>query len=95
MHPGRPRGVDFPHRGPDDAARDKAIRSIFGEQMHTLYIRENVYYINLAYVATVYLHSWAVYCFLLILAVANISFETTEEQLRSVLCEVGPVVSLK
>ena len=28
-------------------------------------------------------------------AVANISFETTEEQLREVLSEVGPIVSLK
>ncbi len=28
-------------------------------------------------------------------AVANVAFETTEEQLRAVLCEVGPVVSLK
>ena len=27
--------------------------------------------------------------------VANVSFETTEEQLRAVLSEVGPVVSLK
>ena len=27
--------------------------------------------------------------------VANIAFETTEEQLRPILCEVGPVVSLK
>jgi len=27
--------------------------------------------------------------------VANIAFETTEEQLRSVLSEIGPVISLK
>ena len=27
--------------------------------------------------------------------VANVSFETTEEQLKAVLSEVGPVVSLK
>ena len=28
-------------------------------------------------------------------AVANIAFETTEDQLKSVLSEVGPVVNLK
>ncbi len=28
-------------------------------------------------------------------AVANIAFETTEEQLRTVLSEVGPVINLK
>ena len=32
---------------------------------------------------------------LILLAVANIAFETTEEQLRGVLSEVGPVLNLK
>ena len=35
------------------------------------------------------------YLFFTLAPVANVSFETTEEQLRAVLSEVGPVVSLK
>ena len=33
--------------------------------------------------------------FVALCTVANIAFETTEEQLRAVLSEVGPVVNLK
>ena len=34
-------------------------------------------------------------CILIFNAVANISFDTTEEQLTAVLAEIGPVTSVK
>ena len=74
----------FSRAGPpavEEAAREKATRSIFGEnsKLHTQYIS------NLS----------VFFCDFVPYLVANIAFETTEEQLRPILCEVGPVVSLK
>ena len=70
----------FSRSGPpanDDAAREKATRSIFGENSFSSIIQ----HFQLAFFS--------------LRVVANIAFETTEEQLRPILCEVGPVVSLK
>ena len=73
----------FSRSGPpanDDAAREKATRSIFGEDSIIL---------NFTTLFKIY------GLFISLCVVANIAFETTEEQLRPILCEVGPVVSLK
>ena len=73
------RGGFPPRSGPppgEEAAREKAMRSIFGEKFSL---------------------SPLVYVILVMFAipVANVAFETTEEQLRPILSEVGPVVNLK
>ena len=75
--PGGPFSRQGPHQG-EDPARDKAMRSIFGE----------LKLVNLRF-------SFCHFLSLSLSSVANIAFETTEEQLRSVLSEVGPVMSLK
>lgn len=72
--PGGPFSRQGPHHG-EDPARDKAMRSIFGELE--------------------WMFSFCHFISLSLSSVANIAFETTEEQLRSVLSEVGPVMSLK
>ena len=78
----------FPRSGPpagEDAAREKATRSIFGE---------NSFFKNAH--STLFKYAFVIlYCYSTLSLVANIAFETTEEQLRPILCEVGPVVSLK
>lgn len=60
----------------DNRARDKAMRSIFGNQTSLVLIHDH-------------LKSCCV-C-----VVANVGFETTEEQLGALLSEVGPIVNLK
>ena len=77
--PGGPFSRQGPHQG-EDPARDKAMRSIFGELKLVSLRFSFCHFLSLS---------------LSLSSVANIAFETTEEQLRSVLSEVGPVMSLK
>ena len=82
----RPR-MDFSRGRPppmEDPAREKAIRSIFGKEFG---VSPRLKCRCVGGDSDIML-----YC---VFPVANISFETTEEQLRAVLSEVGPVVSLK
>ena len=101
----RPR-MPFPQGRPlmEDPAREKAIRSVFGKEKYCLQLAM-IDIISMEYLSS----SYYVYCIgcrcchvvcvnvllCIVFSVANISFETTEEQLRAVLSEVGPVVSLK
>ena len=74
----RGREGGFPPR--DEHPREKATRSIFGENISFNDITASIKLKMIVLVFSV---------------VANIAFETTEEQLRTVLSEVGPVVNLK
>ncbi len=66
----------------DEHPKEKAMRSIFGE-------------LDSSRLHLLCVPAFAFSIKLCFFAVANIAFETTEEQLRTVLSEVGPVINLK
>lgn len=70
----------------DESAKEKAMRSIFGTYSTTIF---------LSLCVCVCFSPLPIIVIFICSAVANIAFETTEDQLKSVLSEVGPVVNLK